>query len=106
MLYTISIGLLAAAFGGAGLFNLLGTRATQASFVRWGYPAWWCRVTGGVEIAIPILVVLPATRWIGLIIGVVIVAAAIVTVLRHHDFSHLVPLSLFAALLAAAALVS
>ena len=49
MLHTGSIWLLVAAFFGAGLFSAIGTPATQSSFVRRDYPAWWCRVTGGLE---------------------------------------------------------
>ncbi len=99
MLHTGSIWLLVAAFFGAGLFNALGTPATQDGFVRWGYPAWWCRVTGGLEMANAGLIALPVTRGAGLILGAVIIAAAVLTVLRHREFSHLAPLGLFAALL-------
>ena len=62
MLHTASIWLLAASFFGAGLFNTIGTPATQSSFVRWGYPAWWCRVTGGLEMGCAALIAFPATR--------------------------------------------
>ncbi len=82
MLHSFLVWLLAAAFFGAGLFNAIGTPATQSSFVRWSYPAWWCHVTGGLEMA-----------------NAVIIAAAVLTVLRRREFSHLAPLSLFAALL-------
>jgi hypothetical protein len=47
MIHTVSVWLLAAGFG---LFNIAGTRATRDEFVAWGYPAWWCWVTGGLEI--------------------------------------------------------
>ena len=49
MLHVLSIWLLVAAFFGAAVFNAIGTPATKNSFVRWGYPQWWCRVTGGLE---------------------------------------------------------
>lgn len=99
MPHTFLIWLLVAAFFGAGLFNVVGTPATQRSFVRWGYPAWWCRVTSGLEMADAILIALPVTRGVGLILGAVIIAAAVLTVLRHREFSHLAPLGLFVALL-------
>jgi len=99
MLQTLSSWLLVAAFFGAGLFNAIGTAATQRSFVRWGYPPWWCRVTGGLEIFIAGLIAVPVTRGAGLILGAIVVAAAILTVLRHREPSHLAPLSLFMALL-------
>ena len=99
MLHNISVWLLVAAFFGAGLFNAIGTPATRSSFVRWGYPAWWCRVTGGLEVVIAVLIALPATRGLGLMLGALVIAAAVLTVLRHREFSHLAPLALFVALL-------
>ncbi|TGX49122.1 hypothetical protein E5A73_19965 [Sphingomonas gei] len=106
MLHTASIWLLVAAFFGAGLFNAIGTPATRSSFVRWGYPPCWCRVTGGLEMANAALLAFTVTRGAGLILGAVIVAAAALTVLRHREFSHLAPLGLFAALLVAAGMTS
>ena len=104
MLHVASIWCLVAVFFGAGLFNAIGTPATQSGFVRWGYPAWWCRATGGLEIACAGLIALPASRGAGLVLGAGIVAAAIVTVMRHRDLSHLVPLGIFAVLLGLAGL--
>ncbi len=99
MPHTALLWLVVAAFFGAGLFNAIGTPATQNNFVRWGYPRWWCRVTGGLEMASAVLIALPATFKLGLILGAVIIVAAVFTVLRHREFSHLAPLSLFVALL-------
>jgi hypothetical protein len=106
MLQSLSNWLLVAAFFGAGLFNAIGTEATQRSFVRWGYPRWWCRVTGGLEMVIAVLIALPVTRGVGLIFGAVIIAAAVLTVLRHRELGHLAPLGLFAALLVLAEMAS
>ena len=99
MLPIAALWLLVAAFVGAGVVNALGSPATQSSFVRWGYPAWWCRVTGGLEIATAVLITVPATRVAGLVLGAVTIAAAAATVVRHRNFAHLAPLGLFAALL-------
>lgn len=106
MLHALSIWFLVAGLFGAGLFNAIGTPATQSSFVRWGYPPWWCRLTGGLEMASAVLIALPVSRGAGLMLGAVIVAAAIFTVLRYREFVHLVPLSVFVALLALAGLSS
>jgi hypothetical protein len=95
--------LLAAAFLGAGLFNMVGTPATRRDFVRWGYPAWWGLVTGSLEIAGAVLIAVPVTRAAGLILGAAILSAAALTLLRHREFSHLVPVAGFAVLLALAA---
>jgi len=102
MVQVLSIWLLVAAFFGAGIFNALGTSATQDNFARWGYPNWWGRLTGGLEIMSAVLIALPASRGLGLALGAVIIVAAVFTVLRHREFGHLVPLSIFIALIALA----
>jgi hypothetical protein len=99
MVHVLFIWLLVAAIFGAGAFNAVGTPATQDGFARWGYPRWWGRVTGGLEMASGALIALPASRVFGLALAAVIMAAAVFTVLRHRDFSHLVPLSVFLALI-------
>jgi hypothetical protein len=99
MLHSLSIWLLVAAFFGAGLFNAIGTPATQSGFVRWGYPSWWCRVTGALEMAVAVLLAFSATRGFGLLLGAAVIGAAVLTVLRHREFAHLAPLGFFAALL-------
>ena len=102
MIHALSIWLCVAAFSGAGLFNAIGTRSTREGFVRWGYPSWWHRVTGGLEILSAVLIALPPSRIVGLALGAVIIAAAVLTVLRHRDFKHLVPFSVFVAVIALA----
>lgn len=99
MAQLVATWLLVAAFAGAGIVNALGIAGTRANLIRWGYPRWWCHLTGGLEIAVAILVALPATRLIGLTLGTAIIGMAILTVLRHRDYSHLAPLGLFVVLL-------
>ncbi|TLU73998.1 DoxX family protein [Lichenicoccus roseus] len=106
MLHAVSIWILAVALLGAGLFNAIGTRATQADFVRWGYPAWWCRLTGGLEMLSAVLVALPASRTAGLLLGALVMAAAALTVLRRREFKHLAPIAVFVVLIALAAFSS
>jgi hypothetical protein len=103
MVHALSIWLLIASLFGAGLFNAIGTPATQSDFARWGYPRWWGRFTGGLEMMSAALIALPASRIVGLALGAAIIAAAVLTVLRHRDFSHLAPLSVFVALIVLAA---
>jgi hypothetical protein len=106
MMHAVSTWLLAAGFLGAGLFNAIGTQATQSDFVRWGYPRWWSILTGGLEIICAALIAVPVGRIVGLTLGAAIIAAALLTVLRHRDFSHLVPLGVFGVLIALAATVA
>lgn len=104
MVHFIMIGLVVAAFLGAGVFNAIGTAATNRDFARWGYPDWWNMVTGGIEIICAGLIALPLTRVAGLALAAVIIVAAVGTVLRYRDFSHLPPLALFAVLIGLAAI--
>jgi hypothetical protein len=97
MIHLYSIWLLAAGFLLAGFINVIGTSATRRDFAMWGFPAWWGRLTGALEIVSAVLIALPASRLIGLALGAVIVVAALVTVLRHRDFKHLPPLGIFVA---------
>ena len=103
MTHALSIWLLAAGFFGAGLFNAISTSATQSDFARWGYPRWRGILTGGLEMISAVLIAIPVSRAVGLALGAAIIAAAVFTVLRHRDFSHLVPLGAFVVLIAVAA---
>jgi hypothetical protein len=106
MLPVFAKWLLVAAFAGAGVFNAIGTPANQDSFARWGYPRWWGRVTGALELVIAVMIAFTDSRATGLVFGAIIVGAALVTILRHRDFSHLPPLGLFAGLLALVAVTA
>ena len=99
MVHAVALWLLVAAFFGAGLFNAVAAPATQRDFVRWGYPRWWGRLTGGLELICAALIALPATRVVGLVLGASIIAVAAWTVVRHREFGHLVPLGVFAVLI-------
>jgi hypothetical protein len=102
MVHALSIWLLVAGFFGAGLFNAIGTPGAQSDFARWGYPRRWNIFNGGLEMMSAVLIALPVSRVVGLALGAVITAAAVLTILRNRDFSHLVPLSVFVALIALA----
>lgn len=99
---TLSVGLLVVAFLCAGVVNAIGPAKVRRDFARWGYPVWWRFLTGGLEIACATLVAYPATRIFGFGLAVAILTAAVVTVLRHRDFSHFLPLGVFAGLTAIA----
>ncbi len=61
-------------------------------------------MTGGLEIVTAVLIAFPVSRLVGLAFGATIVAAAIFTVLRHRDFSHLAPLIVFAVFIVSASM--
>lgn len=91
---------LAIAFLGAGLFNIRGSAKTTEEFVRWGYPAWWNVITGGLEIFASALLAIPSTRVAGVLLGGAICLAAVATIVRHREYAHLPPGALLTALFA------
>lgn len=74
---------------GAGLVNFIGPGSVPASFERWGYPRWFHRVAGGLEIAGGALLLEPVTARLGAVIIVVTLLAAVATLVRHRDWRHL-----------------
>ncbi len=92
--------LLALAFLAAGVVNAAGSAKIRDDFVRWGYPRWWNRVTGGLELLTAALIATPAARIAGLALGAAICVAAVATVVRHRDYGHLAPGVALSALLA------
>jgi uncharacterized membrane protein YphA (DoxX/SURF4 family) len=74
---------------GAGTVNFVGPRSVRESFARWGYPAGFHRLTGGLEVMAGLLLLVPATWWAGAIGSVVILVAAAMTVIRCREWSHL-----------------
>jgi uncharacterized membrane protein YphA (DoxX/SURF4 family) len=74
---------------GAGTVNFVGPRSVRDSFLRWGYPAGFHRVTGALEVVAGLLLLVPATWWVGAIGGVVILVAAAMTLIRCREWSHL-----------------
>jgi hypothetical protein len=103
MVHVLAVWFLVVAFSGAGLVNAIGASKTRSDFARWGYPRWWSIFTGGLEISSAVLIALPVSRIIGVALGAAIIAAALLTVLRHREYAHLAPLSVFIALIALAA---
>jgi uncharacterized membrane protein YphA (DoxX/SURF4 family) len=89
---------------GAGGVNLVGSGSIRQSFARWGYPAGFHRVTGGLEVAAGLLLLIPVAVRVGAAATLIILIAAVITVLRHRDWAHLpgaVALTVAAAFLAA-----
>jgi membrane protein HdeD len=74
---------------GAGAVNLVGPGSVRDSFARWGYPAGFHRVTGGLEVTAGALLLIPATSRAGAIGSVAILLAAVMTLIRHRDWKHL-----------------
>jgi DoxX-like protein len=83
--------LLAFALGGAGIFNATGGAAVQAEFQRWGYPAWWNFITAALEMLSAGLIVFAETRIWGLVLGALVLIAAVATLIWRGEYKHLPP---------------
>ena len=75
---------------GSGI-NLAAPPATATDYLRWGYPAWFHFVTGGLELATAILLALSATRLVGATLGCMVMLAATATVAVHGEYAHAIP---------------
>jgi hypothetical protein len=100
----IGIWLAAAAFGLGGVANATGLPKIRTSFTNLGFPGWWCWVTAVVEIVAALLLLVPASRFIGIALGGCVMAAAIVAILARRLYAHLLPPVVFVFLLALAGL--
>jgi uncharacterized membrane protein YphA (DoxX/SURF4 family) len=104
---TILVAALTAVFLVAGTINLSGRGTVKADFARWGFPAGFNLVCGGLELVGAALLVLPPTRLWGLMLLGAIMAGAIFSLLRNRDpLSHLTPAFAIAVLLLAAIALS
>jgi hypothetical protein len=87
---TILLWVLIVAFGAIGLIHLSGIKAIRDSYTGWGYPERFYLVTGFAEVVTAVLLAIPTTRVWGIALGATICIAAIVTLLRHKQWTHLV----------------
>ncbi|MGI4747008.1 MAG: DoxX family protein [Janthinobacterium lividum] len=74
---------------GAGGVNFTGPASVRTSFAHWGYPAGFHRVTGGLEVATGLLLLIPSTSRVGAIGSAIILVAAVATLIRYRDWGHL-----------------
>lgn len=102
----ILIAVLTAVFLVAGMINLSGRGTVKADFARWGYPAGFNLVCGGLELVGTALLLWSSTRPWGLALLGAIMAGAIFSLLHNREpLSHLAPALGIATLLALAAIV-
>lgn len=88
---TIFVWVMAAFYVLSGIGPLANMKKTSAQYVGWGYPSWWPFVTAVFEVVIGVLLVSPQTRMAGVVLGVLVMLAAIATVLRAKEYGHAVP---------------
>ena len=95
----------ALAFTGAAAANALDLGGTAKSFNDWGYPPAWRFITAVLEIAGAAMIIEPRTREVGLALLGLVLAGALLTLLRARaGWRHLAPAVGFGLLLVAESL--
>ena len=82
---------IAAVFLAGTLVNLIGPAGIRRENAHWGYPESFRFVTAALEAAALVLILIPATRVVGLALGALIMLAAIGTLFRAGQFAHAIP---------------
>jgi hypothetical protein len=100
----LGVWLAAAAFLAGGIANATGLPTIRASFIRLGFPGWWCRVTAVLEITAALLLLMPSSRIFGIALGGCVMVSAIAAILGRRLYIHLPPPILFLFLLTLAGL--
>ncbi len=92
----------ALAFTAAGVANAFDLGGTAKSFDDWGYPRAWRFVTAILEVAGAAMLIEPRTREAGLVLLSLVIAGALLTLLRvRAGWRHLAPAIGFGLLLVA-----
>ncbi|KFI24869.1 DoxX family protein [Paenirhodobacter enshiensis] len=79
---------LSAFFVAGGLFNIIAPPMLAAEYAHWGYPSWFHYITGLCELSAAALMAFPPTRLPGGVLAMAVMAAAVITVLWHHQRTH------------------
>ncbi|MBB4633382.1 DoxX family protein [Sphingosinicella soli] len=78
--------LLAAAFAGGAVVNLVGPQAVRAAYAQWGYPAGFHYVTALLDAAAAALMLWPDGRVYGIALAMLITLAAFGTLGWHGEW--------------------
>ncbi|RYD20974.1 MAG: DoxX family protein [Spirochaetia bacterium] len=79
--------------------NWVAPKNVRADYVRWGYPPWFHRVTAMLELPTGILLAMASTRPWGIVLGLAVMAAALMTLIKHREYKHAIAPSVVLALL-------
>lgn len=92
---------LVAFFVFSGLLNIFAPTPLIEDYLRWGYPGWFHYSTGSLELLSAFLQGRRATSKAGVVLGALILGAAVITLLIYHEWLHATfPLLIFLALAA------
>ena len=74
------------AFGVVGLIQLAGMDFVRRAYLRWGYPAWTARLTGGVELLTAVLLASSNARPLGIVLAAGINFISVVLLLKNRAY--------------------
>jgi hypothetical protein len=81
---------LAAFFALGAIGNIFASESILADYERWGYPSWFHYITGLVELTVSLLLITRFRMW-GALLGSLIMASAVATVLFHGEYPRAIP---------------
>jgi len=73
------------------IINSLAPGKIREDYHRWGYPAWFRFITALLELIAAILIVSYRYKLPGLALAVLVMGAAIITLIYHKEFKHAIP---------------
>jgi DoxX-like protein len=82
---------LAAFFVFGFVINTFAVKLVGPEHHRWGYPDWFHFVSGGMDLAVALLLPAEVTRPVGVALGCGIMLVAVATVVRHREYRRAVP---------------
>lgn len=85
IIFWVLIALLAVPSFYFGYLKLAAKQAKITQFKAWGFPMWFMRVLGLIEILSTIALVFPETRIYGIISWAIILTGAIYINLKNHE---------------------
>jgi hypothetical protein len=77
---------LSVAFGLAGIMQLAGINIVRDAYLRWGYPAWLCRLTGGMELLAAVLLATTIARPAGVLLAAGVNFVAVALLLKNRAY--------------------
>ena len=90
--------LLALFFVANGVANLFNPKPFREGFARWKFPSWFHLFNGVFQIVTGILLVFPATRWLGFALALVVSVGVYATLIRFREYAHMGPVTILSAL--------
>jgi len=82
---------LSAAFGLAGIIQLARINIARDAYLRWDYPIWICRLTGGLELLAAIVLATASIRLAGVLLAAGINFVIIALLLKNRAYRLALP---------------